>query len=639
MPNATINFGLALYGIDPYGSEFAPFGVAGAVAYSPHLVQVRFTDIIDLTDPVYTTASNYVISPPLTVLSAFIESADSVVLFTDTQSFTLYTVTVGAARSYFNVPMFPPLNTATFTGAPVFPGYFAAATSSTRVRCVFSLAMQLNAALTNPGSYTVTDLNGNILPVLSVQPEQSGNPLSVVLTLGTPMVSTSWYQTVLDPAIIDTDGHSLEPLSIDFQFIQPALTTQVPINEFTGEVQGGPFGDPDGLVFFSPSLNVAASNSTIQVEEVDVCTTAYDQYHFPKPIDPEPFFLWSQGGPQTTLWEPGGVLFAGFPFLTEAKFDLEFTSTHLVEPMPPAFDGSCSIVLKTTFSPTTFISLLNDPAWILNGGLAGLFSVTNGLATVGTTVSQVGVVATGNHLEFTAQPGVTYTVLTVTPTQITLTAAYTGPTIATSLAFDTTVPPLFVCADNSVAPTPGSEQIIVLHQAMVGNSTMTVAEPNVVHWAVAAIHANSSLVTSHQIEAIDVKANSIMRVARPGLRLGANVHIVANSSMHIQGPPAPQNLPAAADIQAYAIVRAHVEQQWAAQTVIEGNATVFARAGAHRPITAAVAGNSAMTGTATVGPTATAHITAGSAVGASATLHHFASVHITGGSSVSATAT
>jgi hypothetical protein len=565
------NYGLSLFGMDPYGSESALFGVAGATSYSPHFVQVRFTDIIDLTDGSFTDPSNYNISSGLGVHAVIIESADSVILETDAQSFTVYTVTVTAARSFFGIPMVPPNNTATFTGFPSVSGYFSVGTTPTRIRCIFSNPMTVNAALTNPSSYAVSDLNGNALPVLSAQPEQTGNPLSVVLTLGVPMQTTQWYQTTISPTIIDINGQEPRPAAVDFQWVLTVDNVTIPITEFTGEVEGGPFGDPDGLVFFSPSLNVAAPNSTIQVEDVSVCTIAYDQYTFPPQVpDPLPFFVWSTIGPQTTLGEPGVVLYGGFPSLGEASFTLGFTPTHLFELMPEAFDGSCSVTLKQTFAPSVLIALLNDPAYFLYNDIT---SVT---------------------------------------------------------------PPTFVCADNSVTPPPGSETIIVLRMALVGNSTMTVQEPSLVHWVEVNIQANSTLTTSPTLAPTNIAANSFMRVGRPNLVLGASVSIEGSSSLAIKSPQVQQ---ASASIVGYAIVDAHCKQKWQANVTILGNSSIFTRPSRHQHISATPTGSSSMTGTATKGPVANAAIVAGSSATAHGTINHPASASLSGHSSVSASGT
>ena len=471
MTQPAANYGLALFGDDPYGSSYGLFGVAGAVAYTNTTVQVRFTDLMDLTDFDFLDPANYVITPPvtipptppITVNSVTIESADSVILFTTPQHAVLYTVVVGAGRSLYQVQLAPQYDSATFLGLPQLPTYFSCGTTSTRVRCVFSTTVQLGPA-TDLTNYTLTDLNGNVIPLVSVTPEQAGDPISVVLTLGVPMLTTSWYQTVLNAAILSTAGFRLEPLTFVFQWVQATPTTSVPIPEFSGEVRGGQYGFPDGLVFFSPSLNVAASNSVIQVEEVSVCTTAYDQYHFPQPIDPNPFYVWSPTAPQTFLGQSGIVLFAGFPRLSEAIFELEFTGTHLVEPMPEAFDGSCSILMRSGFAPG-YVAPLNDPLfWMFDG----------------------------TH---------------------------------------STTPPMFICANN-LAPIPfGGEQIIILHCAIVAGASMSVASPLPRHPVAEVSIEGSSLVTTEPQGAGASVGNSVMRVARPSQNHAAVMSIVGSSQL------------------------------------------------------------------------------------------------------------
>lgn len=579
----TGNYGLSLFGIDPFGSGSAVFGVASATSYSPHFVQVRFTDLFDPSDTAFTDPGNYGISPPLAVNAVIIESAGSVVLETDAQSLVTYTVTVAAGRSFAGIPMIPPNNTADFTGSPLIVGYTPVATSSTRVRCIFNTEMLLNAALSDPTSYTVTDLNGIAVPVISAQPEQPGpGPLSVVLTLGVELQTTTWYQTILNSGIVDINGHAPQPSAVDFQWVLPVLTVSVPIPEFSGEVSGGPFGDHNGLVFFSPSLNVAAPNSIIQVEDVSVCTTAYDQYRFPAPRDPSPFYIWSPLGPHTVLGQPGIVLFRDL--LGEARFSLEFTASHQIEYMPEPFDGSCSIVMRAGFAPG-YVSLLNNLTWTLFNGTS-------------------------------------------------------------------TVPPMFICANN-LAPIPvGPETIIVLHQAMVGRATMTVQEPQLVHWAATNIHADSNLATIPELAPTNLAANSYMRVGRPHLQLGASVAIVGQSALVDHSP---QNFSASAEIEGYAIVRARVDQDWQVAATFDGNSSIFTRASRDQHLVMNTAGTSAFIGAASVGQWLAAAVignsfvlppgqTAGVITGAStatavAVVQHNASASLAGSSAMVAEAT
>lgn len=124
------------------------------------------------------------------------------------------------------------------------------------------------------------------------------------------------------------------------------------------------FGNPDGLVFFSPSLiSGGAPTSSIQVDEVKACTIAYDSYVFPKPIDPKP--LYTHGGgitptPEVTTLN-NGVLFTDFYRLGEAKHKLK---NKPQDALPVPNDIGASIVMKQVYPPNR-VALLNNPAWIL----------------------------------------------------------------------------------------------------------------------------------------------------------------------------------------------------------------------------------------------------------------------------------
>jgi hypothetical protein len=769
MANNPGNYGLSLFGLDPYGSEWAPYGVAGATSYSPHFVQVRFTDLIDLSDPSYLIPSNYVITPTLTVTAVIIESADSVILQTSAQSLEVYTVTVGEATSFFGVPMVPPLNVATFTGYPSVPGYFSAATTPFRVRCIFSTPMLLNAALTSPSSYTVTDLNFGNFPVLTAEPEQTGNPLSVVLTLSIPMETDNWYQTILSPAIVDVNGQSPKPSAVDFQFILPATTTSVSIPEFTGEVSGGPFGHPDGLVFFSPSLNVAAANSIIQVEEVDVCSKAYDSYHIPQPIDPAPFYLWSPNGPKTFLEkEQGFVLFAGFPRLSEARFELDFP--ELRDRVPLSVDTSVCITMRAQYQPG-YVPFLNDPAWWhfdgthtstppmwINANITAVFTVTavtnhggqieittsapnefasgetvnvfnvkesfpvTGHVTAGSSVAAtasvhhfatasivghallepeparnlnqnhsarasiqsesfflppfqtaaaiqagsslmataatdwvhdgVSAIAAGSSVSATASlhcgahsgisagaslsdfspqdPNGTWTIRVVDTTHFILEgSSFVYPYISGGSVSGPNPPP---------APPESATQIIVLYVNLGGFATMTVAQPSLVHWALAHIHADSSFATSPEVQPTAIKANSYMRVTRPSLHLGATAAIVGDSSLTLPVFPSHQNWEVTADIVGYAVVDAHCEQAWLATAELLGSSSIFTRAAKNSPVSATLVAGSSVSAHATAGPHAAATLVAGSSVSAHDVVDRMVSGALGGHSTFSASA-
>lgn len=145
------------------------------------------------------------------------------------------------------------------------------------------------------------------------------------------------------------------------------------------------FGSPNGQVFFSPSLVPGAlGQSSISVDDVQVCTRAYDVYRPPPELDPAP--LYTHGGglvptPTTTL-SGSFVLFAKFDRLTGAKTNLAFKPT---DALPRPVDVGASITLTQVYDPARF-SLLNNTAWHLfdNSGLA--FVVADNLSPVGAPV-------------------------------------------------------------------------------------------------------------------------------------------------------------------------------------------------------------------------------------------------------------
>jgi hypothetical protein len=585
MPLNPGNFGSSLYGIDPYGSAFAPFGVAGATSYGPHFVQVRFTDVIDLTDPAFTAPSNYVLSPPLAVHAVVIESADSVVLQTDAQSFVTYTVTVGSARSYFQVPMYPPLNTAMFTGFPSNPGYFSCATSPTRVRLIFSTAM-MSAPLLVLTNYTVSDFNGHVFTILSAQIEQTVGPaLSVVLTLSTPLDTTGWYQTILSSNIVSTDSQTPQPPDHDFQFILPPLNVSVPISEFTGEVSGPLFGDPDGLVYFSPSLNVAASNSIIQVEEVDVCSIAYDTYTFPQPVDPFPFYTWSPTGPQTFLEQPGIVLFAGFPKMSEVEFEFGFSGEYLFDDVPPPYDTSVSIVMQQTFAPG-YVALLNNPAWWMFDG------VHKTTPPMWICANNLGPIPPGPADEIT----------------FLFVGVYGKATMTVDAPVVTHHAVVHMEANSTFLTSPEAPPTVIS-----ANSYMRVGRPNVNFGVTAGIVAGSSM-------RVNVPQG-------PQLQL-ANAAIVADSSLMAK---VPQVLSASAAIEATSFLGAEYAE-------IHAGSSIVAVATVNRGVVAAIVAGSSAGGPMSAHRAVASAMSGQATIGAAPNVHHIASTAIQGASSVAATA-
>jgi len=351
-------FGKGAYGKSPYGGTSGDLRVHSAEAPNPYTVLVQFTQPLDVAFPPILSPANYTI-PGLTVISAEFASINTIRLTTSEQSYALYTVTVGQARSTAGLPLDVVYRTANFTGFAINPGFIAKALTKRRIRLQFSLTMQADVNLTNLASYGVRMIDGNILPIDSVELEQPSNVLSLVLTLGTDLVSLEWYAVYVSLAVKSTGGLSLVPNTRTIQYVETSKSFTATLSSFTGEVQGGLYGNPLGLVFFSPALEVPLANSVIQIDQVDVCTTAYDTYVPPSPVDPKALYTWQQGGPQTGLGQSGVALWAPFPRLVEAKLEL---GAIYEETVPPPHSGRAEIQVREPWDKD-FVSLLNNTYW------------------------------------------------------------------------------------------------------------------------------------------------------------------------------------------------------------------------------------------------------------------------------------
>jgi len=355
-------YGSGEYGSGPYGSAYPPYGLESVTPLSPTLLRVRYTAIFDATFPPLLSIANYSIFPTLTIYAVVLESAQTVLLITSPQDEIVYTLTIDEAKGYFGQPLDPNLDQKDFLGLPANPTFYAVATRKTRVRAVFSEPMLQNSFLTDPLQYVLTDLENSPIPILSVTTEQATNPVSVVLTLGADLVDERHYRLKILGTVITVTLRTLSPDTVVFQWVENVLRVSIPIDRFSGEVQNGLYGIHNGLVFFSPALVTAAANSVIEVEEVDVCTKAFDEYHFPVALDPP--VLFTHGGgvtptPNVTTLNSTASLWAKFPRLMEATLTLGDTRQDFV-PIP--VDSSCVIELNEAWDPA-YVSLLNNSNW------------------------------------------------------------------------------------------------------------------------------------------------------------------------------------------------------------------------------------------------------------------------------------
>jgi endoglucanase len=332
--------------------------VQSATALTSTKVRVVFSDALDFAYSSTLSPLNYMFDDGLAVYAVSIETASSVVLDVAVQVARTYTLTVGSARNESGSVLDASHRTATFAGSARPSSFYAVAVSASRVRLVFDTEMLDNADLIDPASYVIAGLSGGTLTPTLVEKETSVSPRSIVITVSTPMATLNTYQVTVSTTVRTAGGASLNPRVSVFQWIDEGKFFSVPAGVFSGEIQGGLFGSHGGLVYFSPALDAPAANSIIQVDTVEVCTTAYDSYKFPVLVDPTPLYTFVAGGTPSILGA-GTVLFAPWPRLAEFRVTL---TERAEEPMPQAFDSNATATFTQTWDITK-VSLLNSIAW------------------------------------------------------------------------------------------------------------------------------------------------------------------------------------------------------------------------------------------------------------------------------------
>jgi len=366
-----------------------PLRVETAIALNAFLVQVNFAHALDGTYAPNFDPTSYAIAG-LTVLNVLSgPTPESVWLHTTEQGPLVYTVVVLDAKSATGDFIDPLNDTAIFAGWPIEPTVFATAQSAVKVQLTFSTEMLQNSAYTNSVNYFVMDLNGASIPILAVMAVGTSPNRRVALELGSPLVPGGYYvASVLSPPIQTVFTLPILPAYDLFRWDQAptsagVTTFTIKLSDFTGEVTGGILGDPLGLVFFSPSLEVAAPNSSIQVDDVSVCTRAFDVYTIPSPPDPSPLYTFSSNGPSGTIG--GSVLFAPFERLLGASLNFTLQPS---DALGPYVDGPAAAILSEPFDPA-YVSLLNNSFWTIYDGLGTPFITANNLAPIPPGPTQV----------------------------------------------------------------------------------------------------------------------------------------------------------------------------------------------------------------------------------------------------------
>ena len=219
-----------------------------------------------------------------------------------------------------------------------------------------------------------------VLVPYRVEPSEAGDTLRETIHLqeSFSIVSNRFSGTLSSIALVDqitvseftslrSDSRSTVEISLSESITLKeslGLAPDLSSNPSTQTVDSGIanlFGNPQGLVFFSPSLVPGGvSNSSIQVSDVSVCTQPFDTYKFPATKTyKNPFNLYGLAGINSIL--NSTPLFDGVqPW--DAQLNLHDTKQEVVS---PPVDVSVGVIQQQKFDPT-WAALLNNPGWVMN---------------------------------------------------------------------------------------------------------------------------------------------------------------------------------------------------------------------------------------------------------------------------------
>lgn len=362
-----------------------PFEVGSATPLMPYAVKVDFTSAYD---PVYAPnldPANYSI-PGLSVIAAVPHPSipQAILLITSAQLGVLYTLTVSTSvLSLSGDPMDPTANTASFLGFPASPTFSAQAQSRTKVRVTFITDMTLDAEYIDPANYSIVHIDGTSVGITSITPIGSDGRRAEIITSGN-LNPLGYYALSVSPNVTSIDSQSLSPDTNLFQWREHIPSPiEVPFHNFSGEVSGGLHGTPAGQVFFSPAYETAVANSVIQVEEVNVCTRAFDVYDIPDL--PDPAVLYTYASPSSAaagsfIGAGGPVLFAPAPRLGLARVIVHDLRTDTVT---SPVDGPADATLVETIDITR-AAFLNDDRWgTFPGASLGVFITADSQTPIG----------------------------------------------------------------------------------------------------------------------------------------------------------------------------------------------------------------------------------------------------------------
>jgi hypothetical protein len=364
-----------------------PFKVLTAVSLSTSLVKLDFSGFVDLDHATNFDTTNYTIAG-LTVLNVDpFGSSKSVIIQTSTQSNITYTVVVnstpGQIQGIGGDQLDPLFDSASFLGDVTPATFIAVAQSRRKIRLTFSQLMNVNAAFIDPTNYLIQGFDGSGINIDTIQQAGPDNTRAEIL-LAEDLVPFKYYTLQISVNVRTVTNEFIFP---DRQLLQWKEVIPRPIrvefDSFSGEVTGGLLGTPAGQVFFSPAFGTSVPNSVIQVDNVSVCTRAFDVYTMPSLPDPQILFTFpAPSGTSGLIGAAGGVLRASAYRLGLAVMNLSDAQEDTL--LAPT-DGTPEGLLEEPIDITR-ASFLNDDRWRIfpgTGASLGSFLTADNTTPIG----------------------------------------------------------------------------------------------------------------------------------------------------------------------------------------------------------------------------------------------------------------
>jgi len=232
------------------------------------------------------------------------------------------------------------------------------AQSNRKVLVIYSTPMAIGPA-TTAANYTLTRIDGTAVAVTSATLIGDGSDQYFELALGADL-NPGGHQVKLSGAVQTQSAQPVSPDTSVFVWEPHHVTMSQGFQSFT--TPSGAVGIlPEGSgVFFSPAFGLAVTGSTLKVDQVDVCTYAYDSYEIPSIPDPPVLFSFpAPNSPYVSAIHGVGVTMADPYRLGLADLQL---SDLRAETFAAYDDGPCDALLEEPID-ITLASFHSDLRW------------------------------------------------------------------------------------------------------------------------------------------------------------------------------------------------------------------------------------------------------------------------------------